>query len=176
MGFRADHKTLYFRINPKARWSDGQPVTADDWLFTLKMMRSKEINDPWYNNYYSTQISEVTKFDDHTSPSPAAAPRRAGGFAGIPAVQPGAQPRHQAHRQLGQGVQLESAAGHRRLPDWRAEEGQVGHLRPGQGLVGTDERYFQHRFNPDRIEIKVLRIRTSPGSTSCAAISTPFRW
>ena len=24
----------------------------------------------------------------------------------------------------------------RRLPDWRAEEGQVGHLQPGQGLVG----------------------------------------
>lgn len=64
--FGADHKTLYFRLNPKARWSDGQPVTADDWLFTLKMMRSKEISDPWYNNYYSTQISEVTKFDDHT--------------------------------------------------------------------------------------------------------------
>ena len=28
--FGADNKTLYFRINPKARWSDGQPVTADD--------------------------------------------------------------------------------------------------------------------------------------------------
>lgn len=24
------------------------------------MMRSKEINDPWYNNYYSTQIADVT--------------------------------------------------------------------------------------------------------------------
>lgn len=53
--FGPDHKTLYLRINPKARWSDGQPVTADDWLFTLKLLRSKEINDPWYNNYYSTQ-------------------------------------------------------------------------------------------------------------------------
>lgn len=31
--FGADHKTLYFRINPKARWSDGKPVTADDWVF-----------------------------------------------------------------------------------------------------------------------------------------------
>ncbi len=39
--FGADHKTLYLRINPKARWSDGQPVTADDWLFTLKLLRSQ---------------------------------------------------------------------------------------------------------------------------------------
>ena len=58
---------------------------------------------------------------------------------------------------------------------------QLGEVKKGKSVTfervkdwwGNDERYFQHRFNPDRIELKVLRIRTSPGSTSCAASSIP---
>lgn len=42
---------------------------------------------------------------------------------------------------------------------------QIGELKKGKSVTfdrvkdwwGNDERYFQHRFNPDRIEIKVLR-------------------
>lgn len=155
--FGADHKTLYFRINPKARWSDGQPVTADDWLFTLKMMRSKEINDPWYNNYYSTQITDVTKFDAHTlSITSGNEKSREDLLESLP-FSP--EPSH--------AIQL--------TPDWvKAYNWKVlpvtgayrlAELKKGKSISferikdwwGDDERYFQHRFNPDRIEIKVLR-------------------
>ncbi len=61
-----DGKTVYYKLDPKARWSDGQPVTADDFLFTLEFMRSPHINAPWYNNYYSEQIVDVSKYDEHT--------------------------------------------------------------------------------------------------------------
>jgi len=61
-----DGKTVYYRINPKARWSDGVSVTADDFLFTLEFMRSPHINAPWYNNYYTEQIISVKKYDSHT--------------------------------------------------------------------------------------------------------------
>ena len=60
-----DGKTMYFKINPEARWSDGTPVTADDFIFTIEFMRSKHINDPWYNDYYTNEIEKVTKYDDH---------------------------------------------------------------------------------------------------------------
>ena len=29
----AETKTIYARLNPNARWSDGEPVTADDFMF-----------------------------------------------------------------------------------------------------------------------------------------------
>ncbi|WP_410488263.1 extracellular solute-binding protein [Aeromonas caviae] len=155
--FGADNKTLYFRINPKARWSDGQPVTADDWVFTLKMMRSKEINDPWYNNYYSTQISEVTKFDDHTL-----------------AITSGTE---KSREDLLEALPFTPEPSHaiKLTANWVKEYNwkvlpvtgpyQIGELRKGKSVTfdrvkdwwGNDERYFQHRFNPDRIEIKVLR-------------------
>ena len=35
-----DQRTIYFRLDPDARWSDGEPITADDYVFTLEMMRS----------------------------------------------------------------------------------------------------------------------------------------
>ncbi|GKR87439.1 extracellular solute-binding protein [Aeromonas caviae] len=155
--FGADNKTLYFRINPKARWSDGQPVTADDWVFTLKMMRSKEINDPWYNNYYSTQISEVTKFDDHTL-----------------AITSGTE---KSREDLLEALPFTPEPSHaiKLTANWVKEYNwkvlpvtgpyQIGELKKGKSVTfdrvkdwwGNDERYFQHRFNPDRIEIKVLR-------------------
>ena len=32
---------IQFNINPKARWSDGQPVTPEDVMFTLELLRDK---------------------------------------------------------------------------------------------------------------------------------------
>ena len=60
-----DGKTMYFKINPEARWSDGTPVTADDFIYTMEFMRSKHINAPWYNDFYTNEIESVTKYDDH---------------------------------------------------------------------------------------------------------------
>ena len=48
--FGADNKTVYYHLNPKATWSDGKPVTADDFTFVLTLMRSKDIVAPWYKH------------------------------------------------------------------------------------------------------------------------------
>jgi microcin C transport system substrate-binding protein len=61
-----DGKTVYYKLDPKAKWSDGPAVTAEDFLFTLDLMRSKHINAPWYNNHYSKEITSATIYDDHT--------------------------------------------------------------------------------------------------------------
>lgn len=155
--FGADHKTLYFRINPKARWSDGQPVTAYDWVFTLKMMRSKEINDPWYNNYYSTQITDVTRFDDHTlSITSGSEKSREDLLESLPFTP---EPSHA----------IKLTANWVKEYNWKilpvTGPYQLGEVKKGKSVSfkrikdwwGDEERYFQHRFNPDRIEIKVLR-------------------
>jgi len=61
-----DGKTMYFKLNPKARWSDGVPVTAHDFAYTLEFMRSKHIVAPWYNDYYTQEIDRVIVYDDYT--------------------------------------------------------------------------------------------------------------
>ncbi|SCX75317.1 ABC transporter substrate-binding protein [Desulfoluna spongiiphila] len=64
--FGDDKKTMYFKLDPRARWSDGEPVTADDFAFTLEFMRTKEIVAPWHNRYYTEEIEDVIVYDDYT--------------------------------------------------------------------------------------------------------------
>ncbi|MEJ2109684.1 MAG: ABC transporter substrate-binding protein, partial [Acidobacteriota bacterium] len=61
-----DKKTMYFKLDPRARWSDGVPVTAGDFAYTLEFMRSEYIVAPWYNDYYTEEIERVIIYDDHT--------------------------------------------------------------------------------------------------------------
>jgi len=64
--FGKDKKTIYFKLNKNAKWSDGEPVTAEDFAYTLEFMRSKHIIAPWYNDYYTKEIEKVIIHDDYT--------------------------------------------------------------------------------------------------------------
>lgn len=62
--FAKDKKTVFYKLNPKARWSDGKPVTAEDFVYTREFMTSPHIIAPWYNEYYSKEISNVAAYKD----------------------------------------------------------------------------------------------------------------
>jgi microcin C transport system substrate-binding protein len=62
----ADAGTVYARLDPAARWSDGEAITVDDFMFMFFFNRSQYIVAPWYNNYYDITFSNITKYDDHT--------------------------------------------------------------------------------------------------------------
>jgi microcin C transport system substrate-binding protein len=61
-----DQRTTYFRLAPDARFSDGEPVTADDYVFTWRMLQSEHIVDPFYNSYAEQYYESVDKIDDYT--------------------------------------------------------------------------------------------------------------
>lgn len=41
-----------FTIRENARWSDGVPITADDWVFTFRHLASPKLDNPWTWFYY----------------------------------------------------------------------------------------------------------------------------
>src|SRR6185295_134267 len=61
-----DQKTVYYKLDPDAKWSDGKPITADDYVFSLEMMKSKFIVDPFRNTYSEQYFESVDKIDDYT--------------------------------------------------------------------------------------------------------------
>jgi microcin C transport system substrate-binding protein len=61
-----ENKRVYVRIDPNARWSDGEQVTADDFLFTFFFYQSAYIRAPWYNNWYVESYTGITKYDELT--------------------------------------------------------------------------------------------------------------
>lgn len=62
----ADGKSVYFKLDPDARWSDGKPVTTDDFLYSLYFYLNPFIYAGWYNTYYSETIDKIVKYDEHT--------------------------------------------------------------------------------------------------------------
>lgn len=62
----ADRKTVFFRIDPAARFSDGVPVRAKHFFFVFYFMRSPWIQAPWYNNWYEEKYTHITRYDEHT--------------------------------------------------------------------------------------------------------------
>lgn len=61
-----DQRTIYLRLDRDARWSDGKPITARDYVFTLTMMRSPHIVDPFYNNYATRYYESIDAIDEYT--------------------------------------------------------------------------------------------------------------
>ena len=41
--FGKDGKTVYYRLNENAKWSDGMPCTADDFIFAINFMQNPKI-------------------------------------------------------------------------------------------------------------------------------------
>ncbi len=155
--FDPDGKTVYYRLDPDARWSDGTPVTADDYLFTLEFMRSPHIIAPWYNNYYSKVIVDVQKYDEHTIGITGAVPKPREELLFEYGLRP--TPRH-FHTLDETWV---------RNFNWEIEPNtgpyQIGRLRKGKYIEfdrkadwwGDHKRYLKHRFNPDHVRVKVIR-------------------
>lgn len=63
-----DKQTFRFRINPKARWWDGSPVTADDVVATWEHLTKEDRKDP-YNVYLYKQSYEKPVAEDRLTVS-----------------------------------------------------------------------------------------------------------
>ncbi|MEO0414005.1 MAG: ABC transporter substrate-binding protein, partial [Verrucomicrobiota bacterium] len=61
-----DKKTVFFKLDPNAKFSDNVPVRTNHFKYTFYFMRSKWINAPWYNNWYSEKYTHLTVYDDLT--------------------------------------------------------------------------------------------------------------
>lgn len=152
-----DGKTVYYKLDPEARWSDGRPVVADDYLFTIEFMRSKFIVDPWYNDYYTKEIIEVKKYDDYTisvtggTVKPEVDRHLYYGLAPMP--------RH-FHKLDEKWVtdynwRVEPVTGPYVIS--KIKKGKYVEFSRVENWWGRERRYFKNLFNVDKVRIDVIR-------------------
>ncbi|MEN9361419.1 MAG: hypothetical protein RL095_2954, partial [Verrucomicrobiota bacterium] len=55
-----DEKTVYFRIDPSARWSDGEPVLATDFSFLMEMIQDPDFDHPEFAESLKQTMEAVT--------------------------------------------------------------------------------------------------------------------
>lgn len=154
-----DGRTMYFRLDPDARYSDGVPIKADDYLFTFYFFKSPWIVEPWYNNYYSTNFSRIIKYDDYTIAVTWTEPKpdiydRLGQVYPVPehfykdfgpdfvqryqwTIEPTTGPYTVLPPDLHKGSSIDLT----RVPHWWAD------AKP----------FYRHRYNFDRIHLEVIR-------------------
>jgi microcin C transport system substrate-binding protein len=151
-----DKRSMYFKLDPNARWSDGHPVTADDFAFTIEFMRSEHIVAPWYNEYYTNQIEKVIIFDAHTLAviSTKATPDLHLKLG----IQP--TPRH-FYKELDQDFvkkynwSIVPNTGAYQISDFK--KGKYVKFKRKKNWWARDLHYFKNRFNVDTVIYTVIR-------------------
>ncbi|MBF0230263.1 MAG: ABC transporter substrate-binding protein [Desulfamplus sp.] len=154
--FDKDKKTMYFKLNKDATWSDGVKVTAWDFAYTLDFMRSEYIIAPWYNDYYTKEIESVTVYDDYTLAvkSTKAQPD----LYMIVGISP--TPRHFFGTLNKDFVneynwKIVPNTGAYQIEDFK--KGKYVNFKRKENWWGENLRYFKNRFNVDRVNFTVIR-------------------
>ncbi|MDO6707837.1 extracellular solute-binding protein [Photobacterium sp. 1_MG-2023] len=187
-----DNKTVYFRINPNAKWSDGEPITSEDFTFVLTFMRSKDIVAPWYNTFYTQQIEDVIQYDERTFAVVSGEKRNAEelmlytNMRPIPAhfYRPKKDENHD-------GIQDNFVRFYNFKPEPSAGPYYVDDMKKGKSItfkhVGKDwwgysNPYYLHRYNVEKIRIKVIRDKDiarqhfEKGNLDSFWLDTPELW
>ncbi|MFP6793909.1 MAG: extracellular solute-binding protein [Pseudomonadales bacterium] len=154
-----ENKTVYVKIDPKARWSDGVPITSDDFFFMFFINQSSYIVAPWYNNWYSTQYTNITKYDDLTF------------SISVPEAKPDMDSRVLELRPMAAHFFRELGEDYVERYQWRFQTTTAPYLlddknlKKGRSVTFTrdkdwwakDKKHWRYRFNMDKIHLAVIR-------------------
>ena len=157
--FSPDGRTVYFKLDPDARFSDGVPVRADDYFFCFYFMRCDYTADLWYQDFYTTKYSKITKFDDLTIAITVPETKPDVLYRAI-SVRP--VPVH-FYRDLAEDWeshyqwQFEPTTGAYEVRPENVDKGRSVTLTKVPGWWAADKKHHRFRFNVDRISIRVVR-------------------
>jgi microcin C transport system substrate-binding protein len=153
------NKTVYVRLDPDARWSDGESVSSDDYLFMFFFFQSSYIRAPWYNNWYTEMYTNITKYDDLTFSIsvPEAKPDMNSRVLDLVPV-----PRH-FFRELGEDYveryqwRFQPTTGAYVINDKDIKKGRSIVLTRQKDWWAKDKKFLRNRYNYDRIHLTVIR-------------------
>lgn len=153
------NKTVYVRLDPDARWSDGEPVTSDDYLFMFFFFHSSYIRAPWYNNWYTEMYTNITKYDELTF------------SISVPEAKPDMNSRVLDLVPVPQHFFTELGEDYVERYQWRFQPTTGAYvikekdIKKGRSIVLTrqtdwwakDKKFLRNRYNYDRIHLTVIR-------------------
>jgi microcin C transport system substrate-binding protein len=160
--FAEDGKTVYFKLDPDAIWSDGVPVTADDYIFTRDFMRSEFIIDPYYNNYFTSEIIDVNKHSSDVISVSFSTARPRDELLYYTNIKPVARHFHNLDKSWVQdnNWKVEPNTGAYYIS--KVNKGKSVEFSRNKQWWARDKRYFRNRYNVDKMHISVIReVQTS---------------
>ena len=150
-----DNQTIYYKLDPDARWSDGEPITAEDYAFCYEMLISPHIVDPFYNTYFTEVFESVEAVDKYVVKIVGAKPswRPLYDYTIFP------MPKHaitlDENWVKDSNLKFQICAGPYTISE--TVDGQRVVFSRVKDWWGEGKRYFTGLYNVDRIELMVIQ-------------------
>ncbi|MGZ5823114.1 MAG: extracellular solute-binding protein [Hyphomicrobium sp.] len=173
----ADRSSITFRLNPKARFSDGKPITADDVLFSFNLLKEK--GRPNHRTYFAKVVKSERLSDRDVRFT-----FESGGDREIPLILGllPVLPKHLINPDTYEDTSLEAPIG--------SGPYRVGKIDPGRSITferdpnywGKDLPVNRGRFNFDQIRFDYFREGSvmfeafKTGQVDLWAEDDPRRW
>ena len=154
-----DGATVFYRLDPNARYSDGNKVRVSDYFFFLYFMRNKHIQAPWYNDFYGKdKFKKVTIYNHDTlsvsfyKAKPDIVERAS--------IRP--KPEHFYFELDGEFLKKyqwkpEPTTGAYVVYPRNVDKGKSVTLVRQKDWWADSKKFFRYRFNPDQIKVSVIR-------------------
>lgn len=155
-----DNRTVYFRIDPDATFSDGTPIEADDFLNHFYMQLSEYPKNPFGNEWYGTNYSNITRYDARTLSITLTEPKPLAPYY----VSTSPMSRH-FYREFGPDFEqryqwrCRPSAGPYVIHEEDIQFGRSVTLSRVKNWWARDKKFYKHRFNVDRIVYRVIRLQ-----------------
>lgn len=154
-----DGRTVYFKLDEAATYSDGKPVKAKDFIFGSYIRISDDIVNPYAKQYYRENIAGIVAYDEHTL-SISLPEAQLFAPATVGSLTPSAP-----HFYSQYGPDFTERYQWKFPPTTGAYEVRPEDVIKGVSVTQTrvkdwwakDRKYYKYRYNPDRIMHIVVR-------------------
>src|SRR5262249_13282976 len=147
-----DRSSITFHLNPKARFSDGVPITADDVLFSFQLLKEK--GRPNHRTYFA-KVAKAERLSDHD----VRFTFESGGDREIPLIvglMP-VLPKHLVNPDIYDNTSLQAPIGSGPHPVSKVDPGRSITFERDPNYWGKDLPVNRGRFNFDQIRFDYFR-------------------
>ncbi len=154
----ADKRTVYFELDPEARYNDGLKVRARDFQISAYLRVSDHVTAPYAKQYYREQFAQIALYSD----SLLSVTLREGKpltpfFANMAPSNPEFYQEYGADYEDRYQWRVERHTGAYYVKDSDINKGVSVKLTRAKDWWAKDKKYYRYRFNPDHIVYTVIR-------------------
>lgn len=154
----ADGRTMFYEIDPEARYTDGTPILAKDFLRGVYVRASDNVVDPFYSQYLREQFANFTVYSERIL------------SISVPEPKP-LLPMYASMFPAGEKFYKDYGPDYVERYNWKHEPSTGPYsIRPedvkkGRSVTLTrnkdwwlkDHKYYKNLFNVDRIQFNLIR-------------------
>lgn len=180
-----DGRTVFFHIDPEARYADGSDLQMDDFFRSVWVKVSDNVLNPYGKQYFREQLAQFAIYDERTLSITLPAPRpmlpyyTGGGFEPAPEGFFSEYGPDFAERY---NWKVAPTTGAYLVKDEDVKKGVSVTLSRVKNWWGEKRKFYRYRYNPDRIIYTLVRDRPKAwelfraGELDYFAITQPEFW